>query len=200
VWEIFFLYFLNSKLSKISLPLSVSLIIVSGVLGLSIGYSLTPDYRSSMFDKATMDLGRADRNLDLRYINAMISHHRGAMLLAQQADQKTTRQDMKDLSLKILNDEPKAIEELYTWKKNWYGDTKQVKDPIVSNLGSYDDKFDLRFLNALIAHHDAGLLMTKEVKTKSSRTEILNNADDVETFLTTTLKIFKDWRSQWYNI
>jgi uncharacterized protein (DUF305 family) len=187
-------------MSKISLPLSVSLIIVSGVLGLSIGYSLTPDYRSSMFDKATMDLGRADRNLDLRYINAMISHHRGAMLLAQQADQKTTRQDMKDLSLKILNDEPKAIEELYTWKKNWYGDTKQVKDPIVSNLGSYDDKFDLRFLNALIAHHDAGLLMTKEVKTKSSRTEILNNADDVETFLTTTLKIFKDWRSQWYNI
>ena len=187
-------------MSKISLTLSTSLIIVSGVLGLSIGYSLTPDYRSSMFDKATMDLGRADRNLDLRYINAMISHHRGAMLLAQQADQKTTRQDMKDLSLKILNDEPKAIEELYTWKKNWYGDTKQVKDPIVSNLGSYDDKFDLRFLNALIAHHDAGLLMTKEVKTKSSRTEILNNADDVETFLTTTLKIFKDWRSQWYNI
>jgi uncharacterized protein (DUF305 family) len=185
---------------KISLPLSVSLIIVSGILGLSIGYSLTPDYKNDMFDKTTMDLGKADKNIDLRYLNAMISHHRGAMLLAEQASQKTTRQEMKDLSVKILTDEPKAIDELYTWKKNWYGDTRLVKDPIVSNLGNYDDKFDLRFLNALIAHHEAGLLMTKEIKTKSSRTEVLNNADAVETFLTTTLKVFKDWRSQWYNI
>ena len=187
-------------MSKISLPLSISLIIVAGVFGLSIGYSLTPDYKNGMFDKTTMDLGRADNNLDLRYLNAMISHHRGAMLLAEPASQKTTRQEMKDLSAKILNDEPKAIDELYAWKKNWYGDTRQVKDPVVSNLGNYDDKFDLRFLNALIAHHEAGLLMTKEVKTKSSRTEVLNNADEVETFLTTTLKVFKDWRSQWYNI
>jgi hypothetical protein len=45
----------------------------------------------------------------------------------------------------ILRDEPKAIAELYTWKKDWYGDTKQVKDPIVSNLGTYDEKFDLTF-------------------------------------------------------
>ena len=100
----------------------------------------------------------------------------------------------------ILKDEPTAIAELYTWKKDWYGDTKQVKDPIVSNLGTYDEKYDLRFLNALIAHHEDGLLMTKEIKTKSSRAEILNNADAVDTFLTTTLKLFKDWRTQWYNI
>lgn len=187
-------------MTKIPLTLAVSLIIIFGILGLSIGYSLTPDYKGGMFNKNTMDLGRVDVNLDLRYLNAMISHHRGAMLLAEQASVKTTRQEMKDLSLKILNDEPKAIDELYTWKKNWYGDTRQVKDPVISNLGGYDDKFDLRFLNALIAHHEAGLLMTKEVKTKSSRNEVLDNADAVDTFLTTTLKVFKDWRSQWYNI
>jgi uncharacterized protein (DUF305 family) len=153
-----------------------------------------------MYDKTTMDLGRPDRTLDLRYINAMIAHHRGAMLLATQASTQTQRQEMKDLSAMILQNEPKAISELYAWKKDWYGDTRQVKDPIVSNLGTYDEKFDLRFLNALIAHHEAGLIMTKEIKTKSSRTEILNNADGVDTFLTTTLKQFKDWRTQWYNI
>jgi uncharacterized protein (DUF305 family) len=153
-----------------------------------------------MYDKTTMDLGRADRTLDLRYINAMIAHHRGAMLLAEQASTKTQRQEMKDLSAKILNDEPGAISELYAWKKDWYGDNKRVRDPIVSNLGNYDDKFDLRFLNALIAHHEAGLLMTKDIKVKSSRTEILNNADAVDTFLTTTLKVFKDWRMEWYKI
>lgn len=187
-------------MSKISTTLAISLMIVTSVLGWVAGYASTADYKVGMYDKTTMDLGRPDRTLDLRYINAMIAHHRGAMLLAKQASTQTQRQEMKDLSVMILRDEPKAIAELYTWKKDWYGDTKQVKDPIVSNLGTYDEKFDLRFLNALIAHHEAGLLMTKEIKTKSSRTEILNNADAVDTFLTTTLKLFKDWRTQWYNI
>ena len=187
-------------MSKISTTLAISLMVVTSVLGWVAGYASTADYKVNMYDKTTMDFGRPDRTLDLRYINAMIAHHRGAMLLATQAGTQTQRQEMKDLSAMILRDEPKAIAELYTWKKDWYGDTKQVKDPIVSNLGTYDEKFDLRFLNALIAHHEAGLLMTKEIKTKSSRTEILNNADAVDTFLTTTLKLFKDWRTQWYNI
>lgn len=187
-------------MSKISTTLAISLMVVTGVLGAVAGYASTPEYKVSMYDKTTMDLGRPDRKLDLRYINAMIAHHRGAMLLAEQVSKETQRKEMKDLSAKILADEPGAITELYEWKKAWYGDTRAVKDPIVPNLGSYDEKFDLRFLNALIAHHEQGLIMTKEVKTKSSRTEILNNADAVDTFLVTTLKLFKDWRTQWYNI
>ncbi len=187
-------------MSKISTTLAISLMIVIGIIGLAIGYSTTPEYKLGMYDKTSMDLGRADRTLDLRYINAMIAHHRGAMLLAEQAKVNVQRQEMKALSAKILADEPAAIAELYEWKKAWYKDTKSVRDPVVSNLGNSDDKFDLRFLNALIAHHEAGLLMTKDIKLKSSRTEILNNADAVDTFLTTTLKVFKDWRMEWYKI
>jgi uncharacterized protein (DUF305 family) len=107
---------------------------------------------------------------------------------------------MKTLAQNILNGEPKAIAELYGWKKEWYGDTKKVRDPIVANLGSYDDKFDLRFLNAIIAHHEAGIVMTKETRLKSSRTEILNNADAVEAFLSGGLQTLKGLRSTWYNI
>lgn len=187
-------------MSKISTTLAVSLIIITGVLGWMIGYANTANYKMGIYDKTEMDLGRPDRTFDLRYINAMITHHRGAMLLATQVQSQTQRPEMKDLAGMILKDEPVAIAELYAWKKEWYGDTKQVKDPIVSNLGTYDEKFDLRFLNALIAHHEEGLLMTNEGKTKSSRIEILNNADAVDTFLSTTLKLFKDWRMQWYNI
>lgn len=187
-------------MSKTSITLTISLMIVAGIVGILYGYALTPEYRVTMYDKNTMDLGRPDRLLDLRYINAMIAHHRGAMLLAEQASRETQRPEMKDLSAKILMDEPKAIAELYLWKKTWYGDSRTVKDPIVANLGTYDEKFDLRFLNALIAHHEVGILMTKEITAKSSRTEILNNADAVDTFLTTTLKLFKDWRLSWYNI
>ncbi len=185
---------------KISIYLAVGLVIAGAVLGIGFGYYLTPEYQVSMYERNTMDLGRADRTLDLRYVNAMISHHRGAMLLAEQLSSNTTRPGMKDLAKNILKEEPVAIAELYAWKKSWYGDTKSVRDPIVANLGPSDDKFDLRFLNAIIAHHEVGIMMTKETRQKTSRVEILNNADAVEAFLVNGLTTLKGLRSDWYNI
>jgi uncharacterized protein (DUF305 family) len=178
----------------------MGLMVISMVFGIGFGYYLTPEYRISMYDKDTMDLGPADRTFDLRYINAMIAHHRGAMLLAEQLLQHTTRPDFKMLAESILADEPKAIAELYNWKKLWYSDVRTVRDPIVANLGSADDTFDLRFLNAIIAHHEAGIAMTKETRKKSSRSEILNNADAVERFLTNGLTTLIQLRGRLYNI
>jgi uncharacterized protein (DUF305 family) len=151
-----------------------------------------------MYDKS-MDLGNADRLVDLRYLNAMIAHHRGAMLLAEQAEQ-SQRPEIRSLASAIQKDEPKLIEELYQWKRDWYRDTREVRDPVRVQIGSYDEKLDLRFLNALIAHHEAGILMTQEIRMKSSRKEVLDNADAVENFLKTTLVALKEWRKAWYNV
>ena len=186
-------------MKKISTYLAISLILVSFIIGIGTGYSFTPQYSLSMYDKSSMDLGRADKWVDLRYINGMISHHKGAMLVAKQAE-KSQKPEVINLAKEIQTNEPKAIAELYAWKKAWYGDTKQVLDPIVPNLGTYNDTFDLRFLNAIIAHHQNGLVMTNEIKTKSSRNEILDNANAVEKFLTDTGLMLKEWRKTWYNI
>ncbi len=187
-------------MKKISIYLSISLAIVFGIIGIGIGYYLTPEYQVSMYIKNNMTLGQANRTFDLRYINAMISHHRGAMLLAEQLGKNTSRPEMKALSEEILKNESVAIAELYTWKKEWYRDTREVRDPIIDNLGKSDEKFDLRFLNAIIAHHEAGIMMTTETRTKSSRTEILNNADAVESFLTNGIEALEGLRKNWYNI
>jgi len=185
---------------KISAYLSVGLTVSALVVGLSIGYGLSPEYKMGMYEKTGMGLGVADRTFDLRYLNAMIAHHRGAMILAEQIKEKTQRAEIKDLAEKILADEPAAIEELYTWKKDWFGDDRKVQDPIVSNLGPADEKVDLRFLNALIFHHEEGVLMTKETRVKSSRAEILNNADAVEIFLKNGIESLSELRKNWYNI
>ncbi len=180
--------------------MTTGLVVTGIILGMAFGYYLTPEYKVSMYDKNSMNLGPADRTFDLRYINAMIAHHRGAMLLAEQLATHTQRTELQTLAQNILADEPKAIAELYAWKKDWYGDTKDVRDPIVANLGSGDETFDLRFLNAIIAHHEEGIRMTKETRLKSSRSEILNNADAVEAFLTNGLQTLRDLRTTWYNI
>lgn len=186
-------------MKTISLPFSISLIIVSLIVGITIGYTATPEYRQIMFSSARMDLGPADRWIDERYIDAMAAHHRGAMLLAKQAT-RSSRPEIQKLASDILAGEPKLIAELYGWKKDWYGSERQAKDPIVAQLGLNDETFDLRFLNALIAHHEAGIVMTKEVRTKSSRSEVLNNADAVEQFLSGGITMLKTWRSSWFNV
>ncbi len=185
---------------KVSIYFTIGLVIVSTVLGIGYGYYLTPEYRVSMYDRNSMDLGPADRTFDLRYVNGMISHHRGAMLLAEQLSKNTARPEMKQLAQNILNDEPAAIAELYAWKKAWYKDTRTVRDPIVANLGPADAKFDLRFLNAIIAHHEVGIIMTQETRQKASRVEVLNNADAVEAFLTKGIEALKKLRTDWYTI
>jgi uncharacterized protein (DUF305 family) len=186
-------------MNKAQLSLTVSLMMVSGVVGLGIGYYFTPEYKLSMYDKYSMDLGQADRWVDLRYLNAMIAHHRGAMLLAEEA-QQSERDEMRNLAKDILAGEPKLIDELYTWKKEWYDDTRTVRDPIVPKLGSYDATFDLRFLNALIAHHESGIQMTKDIRLKSSRSAVQDNANAVEQFLTTSGVMLREWRKQWFNV
>lgn len=184
-------------MQKISPYLAVSFAIIAGLAGFGAGYVLTPEY--AMYDKSRMDLGRPDRTLDLRYMNAMIAHHRGAILLAKQAEQ-SERQEVRDLAVAIQKSEPVLIDELYQWKRDWYGDRRPVTDPLVARLGNYDATFDLRFLNALIAHHENGILMTKEVRLKSSRNSVLDNADAVEAFLNGGLTMLRGWRSEWYNL
>jgi len=181
-------------------PLMTSLGIVIFIIGIAVGYAYSPTYQSTMYDKNTMGLGAPDRWIDLRYVNAMAQHHRAAILLANQAKAQSKRPEIQMLASEIQTNEPKLINELYAWKRKWYNDTRAVSDPSVARLATSDDTFDLRFLNALIAHHEAGILMTSEVRLKSSNADVLNNADAVEAFLKSTLITLKDWRKQWYSV
>lgn len=183
-----------------NIPLTVSLMIVSAVIGLAGGYFISPTYMQTMYTKEEMGLGSADRFVDLRYLNQMAAHHKGAILLANQIADKTQRVELKTLAADIQQQEPKLIDELIAWKKAWYNDSRGVTDPIVANLGTADATIDLRFLNALITHHEEGISMTREIKTKSTRSEVLNNADAVENFLKSSLVTLKGFREAWFNV
>lgn len=179
--------------------LTISLVILALLAGIGIGYVITPQYADANMQSGHANgLGQADRSVDLRYLNAMISHHSLAMDLAEQAKNNSKRSEIIKLAEDILKHEPAAIDELYSWKKDWYNDKKRSEKLDVPNLGSFDEKFDLRFLNALISHHREGIEMTKEIRLKSTRLEVLNNADEVEAFLENSTEMLSLWRSQWY--
>lgn len=181
--------------------LSISLMVILFILGSGFGYMVSPQYSMSQYEsKQMVDLGRADKYVDLRYINAMIAHHKGAMKLAEQVKGQSQRQEILDLANMILTDEPKAIDELMVIKDDWYNDTTEVASMEVPNLGTYDEKLDLRFLNALIAHHESGIEMAMEIQKKSTRNEVLNNASAVEDFLHKGKIKLSEMRANWYEV
>lgn len=185
----------------ISLYSALAFVMIAFMVGIGAGYYLTPEYRTSMYSGGTaMDLGPADELFNLRYINQMIAHHRGAVLLGEQLAKNTKRPELQSLAAEIAAGEPKLIAELYSWKKAWFGDSRTVRDPRVENLGTYDENFDLRFLNAIISHHNIGIFMARDAEAKASKTEVLANAQGVDAFLSGGVKTLQGLRKEWYNL
>jgi len=180
--------------------LATSLIIIALVVGLATGFFLTPEYATMREEKAAgmMELGKADSFVDLRYIDGMIAHHKAAIFMSQQAVSKTRRPEVKTLSQAIITADEKGIADLYLLKKEWYQNSREVTKFNKVNLGEGDDKFDLRFINAMLEHHMEAIDVAKDVRTKSTRTETLNIADTVITSLSENAEVLEGWRASWY--
>ncbi|MEH1832535.1 MAG: DUF305 domain-containing protein [Nostoc sp.] len=166
-----------------------------------------------------MDLGPADANFDLRFIDAMIPHHQGAVEMAKEAQQKSKRPEIKKLADNIIKSQNQEITQMKQWRQAWYpkaGDkpmaydsqmghmmemsSDQMKAMMMSqDLGAADAEFDLRFINAMIPHHEGAVTMAKDVLSKSKRPEIKQLAQEIIKAQNTEIKQMQQWRKTWYN-
>ncbi len=178
--------------------LAISLILLALIAGFMGGYSFNPGYREMRAEQNMMELGVADRTLDKRYINGMIAHHLSAIDMAKQALEQSDREEVRTLSQAIITADEKGIAELMEWKKAWYNDSTKVTRFTQINLGTRDENFDLRFMNALIAHHVEAIKVNNEVQTKSSRNEVLTLASNVVSGLSASKEQLEAWRKEWY--
>jgi uncharacterized protein (DUF305 family) len=67
------------------------------------------------------DLGEADDEFDLRFLNGMIPHHEGALEMAQQVLENSDRPELQQMAQDILTSQKREIDQMNQWKKAWYG-------------------------------------------------------------------------------
>jgi uncharacterized protein (DUF305 family) len=166
-----------------------------------------------------MDLGLADDNYDLRFIDAMIPHHQGGVTMAKEAQQKSKHPELRKLADEIIKAQNQEITQMKHWRTAWYPkagdspisyDTKMGHDTKMSSeqmqsmmmkmdLGTSDREFDLRFIDAMIPHHQGALAMAKDALQKSHRYEIKNLAENIIKSQDAEIKQMKQWRKAWYN-
>ena len=165
-----------------------------------------------------MALGPADADFDLRFIDGMTPHHEGAIVMAKEAQQKSKRSEMKALAANITKTQRQEIAEIKQWRQAWYPKASttpmaynaqmghampmsqdQMQSMMMSmDLGAADGQFDLRFLNAMIPHHQGALVMAQEALSKSKRSEIKQLAQAIIKAQTAEIAEMKQWKQAWY--
>jgi len=166
-----------------------------------------------------MDLGPADANYDLRFIDAMRLHHRGAIAMAKEAQQKSQRREIKSLARNIIIAQNREENELLRkWRSAWYpqapeepvaygGQEKstvpmskelQQNMTMAMDLGSANAQFDLRFMDAMIAHHQGAIGMAQDALKKSKRPQIKQLSQEIVKSQQAEIDQMKQWRQAWY--
>lgn len=164
-----------------------------------------------------MDLGTADASYDLRFIDAMILHHQGAVEMAKAAQQKSQRSEIKQLADNIIKSQNREIAQMQQWRQAWYPQAGQLMAYNTSqgqmmemssqqmqsmkmnkDLGSADAQFDLRFINAMIPHHQGAVTMAEDALSKSQRPEIRQLAQEIVKAQEAEIAQMQHWKQSWY--
>jgi uncharacterized protein (DUF305 family) len=164
-----------------------------------------------------MDVGPADANYDLRFLDSMIPHHQGALVMSQEVLAKSKRPELIKLAKGILADQQKDIAQMKQWRKQWYPKasatpimwhaemnhemamTPKHKESMMMNmsLGKADAGFDLRFLDAMIPHHQGAVTMGKDLLVKSKRPEMKKFAQNIVKSQQAEIDIMTKWQKAW---
>jgi uncharacterized protein (DUF305 family) len=165
-----------------------------------------------------MDLGPADVDYDLRFIDAMIPHHEGALVMAQDLAQKTKRPELQKLAKDVISAQTQEIAQMKQWRQDWY--PKAPSMPMAwhaemkhmmamspeqisamkmdRDLGKADSEYDLRFLQAMVPHHQAAVVMAKDLAQKTKRPELQKLAKDIMVSQQAEIDQMQQWQQSWY--
>ncbi|MBL1177588.1 DUF305 domain-containing protein [Pantanalinema sp. GBBB05] len=171
-----------------------------------------------MMDHSMMELGPADAEFDLRFIDSMIPHHEGAVVMAQAVLQNSQRPELKKLAESIIQAQAKEINQMKQWRATWY--PKAPSEPIAwhgamnhsmamspdqlkamrmdMDLGKADANFDQRFIDAMIPHHEGAVVMAQDVLQKSKRPEMQQLAKNIIASQQAEIEQMQQWRKAWY--
>jgi uncharacterized protein (DUF305 family) len=165
-----------------------------------------------------MDLGPANANYDLRFIDAMVPHHQGAVVMAKAALPNSKRPEIIKLAKSIIAAQDQEVSQMQKWRKQWYPKASATammwhaeanhEMPMTEeyrkmmqmdvDLGAADAQFDRRFLVAMIPHHQGAVTMAQDLAKKSKRPEMQKLAKGIIASQQQEISQMQRWQQQWY--
>ena len=159
------------------------------------------------------DPGAAEAPYDLQFLDSMIHHHNGAIMMAKMVLGKTERSELKAFAQKVIDDQSKEIDYMKQLREQWYAGKPQavnmempgmvggMKIMTGEHMKEMDQMppahFDDHFLNMMIAHHEGAVTMSKEAQKKAEHPEVKQLADKIIQAQGPEIEEMKKWKEMW---
>lgn len=144
---------------------------------------------------------------DVTFLRQMIPHHRQAVMMANSAQTRDARQEVRDLAARIEEAQEREIDQMFDWLEDWDEDFGHGD---MGGMGRYDEddgdddgmmgggngmmsggqmrdlflargaEFDRLFLTLMIEHHEGALEMTAEEQAEGESRAVIALAGAME--------------------
>lgn len=172
--------------------------------------------RNSVFDRGLVGNTQRVNTIDKHFIEQMIPHHEGAIVMAQLALEQSKRSEIKTLATAIIEGQTKEIQNMTLWYTDWFGtDVSKASTGVMGggmmfssgmHMGGQEDMaalksatdFDKAFLEAMIPHHQLALMMVQMLAAGTNRPEMLQLAENITTSQAQEIQQMQGWYTEWY--
>lgn len=209
--------------------------IIFGIGGIMLGFVLSTIFTSTMFsgygrggfgmmsgrynstsDQRVSENKQVSNIIDKHFIEQMIPHHEGAIIMANLALKKAKNPEIKTLANAIIVAQTKEIKDMGGWYKDWFGnDVPKVSIEMMGggmmsqrgmHMGGQEDMtalvnasdFDKVFIEQMIPHHQLAIMMANMLQSGTNRSEMQQLAINIITSQSKEIKEMQDWYTQWY--
>lgn len=144
----------------------------------------------------------AGQPFDLLFIDGMIPHHQSAIKMAQEALSQAEHAEIKSLAQNIIDSQQKEIDEMQQWRTAWYTDTAPTMGMGMGmgmmDIPAGDQPFDLRFIDAMIPHHQGAVMMAQAALARAEHAELKTLAQNIIDAQQKEIAEMQQWRAAWY--
>jgi len=139
---------------------------------------------------------------DARFIDAMTEHHLGAVTMAGEALDSAAHPEIISLASGIIEGQSAEIDSMGAWRAAWYPDLGAT-DGMGMSMGAMEiagDReipWDIRFLDAMISHHEGAIVMAEEALDSAVHPEILSLAAGILAAQEEEIVGMRTYRAAW---
>ena len=146
----------------------------------------------------------ADLESEFDYMVRMIPHHREAVESARALRDQTDRPEMARFAETIIATQSREIEQMQAWLAAWYPERNTEVDytPMMRDYsGLSGDELDLAFLQDMIPHHMAAVMMSEQLLSQVNveHAQLEELAASIRTTQTQEIRQMSLWMDRWVN-
>jgi len=177
-------------------------LVVVGAVGLgAVGSYVSPGLPPGRPMRGTMDA---------MFIEEMIPHHEDAIAMAELALTRAEHPEVERLAEDVIETQSAEIDLMREWYREWYGadvpafgGSSGMMGDMMNGAIDLDDletaePFDRYFIEAMVPHHEMGIMMSQMVGSTTSRPELRDLADSIIRGQRAEVEKMREWYAEWY--